>query len=187
MAIHNEIEFENDICDYLKSHGWLYSKDDKGYDVERAIYPDDLLGWIQDTQPEAWQRLKSFHNGKTETVALDRLVKVIETDGVLKTIRSGFKATGAGPGGFNLIQFAPSHSFNEEIRVNYDKVRLRVMRQVHYSANNRNSIDLVAFVNGIPVATLELKTDFTQGIDDAKNQYRLDRNPKDPKTKKPEP
>jgi len=185
--IHNEIEFENDICDYLRSHGWLYSKDDNGYDVERAIYPDDLLGWIQDTQPEAWQRLKSFHNGKTESVALDRLVKVIETNGVLKTIRSGFKATGAGPGGFNLIQFAPSHGFNEEIKANYDKVRLRVMRQVHYSANNRNSIDLVAFVNGIPVATLELKTDFTQGIDDAKNQYKLDRNPKDPKTKRPEP
>lgn len=187
MAIHNEIEFENDVCDFLKSHGWLYSKDDSGYDVERALFPEDLLGWIQDTQPDAWARLKSFHNGKSETVALNRLVKVMETESALQALRKGFKATGAGSGGFELVQFDPAHSFNEESKARYEKVRLRVMRQVHYSAHNRNSIDLVLFVNGIPVATLELKTDFTQGIDDAKNQYKLDRNPKDPKTKHVEP
>jgi len=187
MAIHNEIEFENDICDHLKSHGWLYSKSDAGYDVERAIFPEDLIGWIKDTQPEAWDRLKSFHNGKTESVALDRLVKVMETEGALHALRTGFKATGAGAGGFSVIQFAPAHSFNAEMKAKYDKVRLRIMRQVHYSQHNKKSIDLVAFVNGIPVATLELKTDFTQGIDDAKNQYRTDRSPKDPVTKKEEP
>jgi type I restriction enzyme R subunit len=187
MAIHNEIEFENDLCDYLKAHGWLYSKDDAGYDVERAIFPEDLLRWIQDTQPDSWARLKNFHNGKTESVALDRLVKVMETESSLHALRNGFKAAGAGAGGFDVVQFAPAHSFNPETKAAYDKIRLRVMRQVHYSAHNRNSIDLVLFVNGIPVATLELKTDFTQGIDDAKNQYKLDRNPKDPKTKHVEP
>jgi len=187
MAIHNEIEFENDLCDYLKSHGWLYSKDDTGYDVERALYPEDLLAWIKDTQPEAWERLKKFHNGKTESVALDRLVKVMETESSLHALRNGFKAAGAGASGFDVVQFAPAHSFNPETKAAYDKIRLRVMRQVHYSAHNRNSIDLVLFINGIPVATLELKTDFTQGIDDAKNQYKLDRNPKDPKTKHVEP
>ena len=187
MAIHNEIEFENDLCNSLTSQGWLYSADDSGYDVERALFPEDLLGWIQDTQPEAWARLKSFHNGKSESVALDRLVKVMETESSLHALRKGFKATGAGSGGFELVQFAPAHSFNEEVKAKYDKVRLRVIRQVHYSAHNRNSIDLVLFVNGIPVATLELKTDFTQGIDDAKNQYRTDRNPKDPTTKQVEP
>jgi type I restriction enzyme R subunit len=187
MAIHNEIEFENDLCDYLKAHGWLYSSDDAGYDVERAIFPEDLLGWIQDTQPDSWARLKSFHNGKTESVALDRLVKVMETESSLHALRNGFKAAGAGAGGFDVVQFAPAHSFNPKTKAVYDKIRLRVMRQVHYSAHNRNSIDLVLFVNGIPIATLELKTDFTQGIDDAKNQYKLDRNPKDPKTKYVEP
>ncbi len=187
MAIHNEIEFENDICDYLKSRGWLYSKDDAGYDVERALFPEDLLGWIQDTQPKAWERLKGFHNGKSEAVALDRLVKVMETESSLHALRKGFKATGAGSGGFEMVQFAPAHNFNEEVKAKYDKVRLRVMRQVHYSAHNRNSIDLVLFVNGIPVTTIELKTDFTQGIDDAKNQYRLDRNPKNLTSKQIEP
>jgi type I restriction enzyme R subunit len=111
----------------------------------------------------------------------------METESSLHALRNGFKAAGAGAGGFDVVQFAPAHSFNPETKAAYDKIRLRVMRQVHYSAHNRNSIDLVLFVNGIPVATLELKTDFTQGIDDAKNQYKLDRNPKDPKTKHVEP
>jgi len=185
--IHNEYQFEMDVCDYLASQGWLYSKDDKGYDAERALFPEDLLGFIQDTQPKSWERLKSFHNGASQNTLLDRLVKVQDTEGTLHALRKGFKATGAGSNGFDLIQFAPSHGFNEEVKERYAKNRLRVMRQVHYSTNNRNSIDLVLFVNGVPVATIELKTDFTQGIDDAKNQYKTDRNPRDPQTKKEEP
>lgn len=185
--IHNEYQFEQDICDYLTSQGWLYSKDDKGYDVERALFPEDLLGFIEDTQPESWERLKSFHNGASQNTLLDRLVKVQDSEGTLHALRKGFKATGAGSNGFDVVQFAPSHGFNEEVKSRYIKNRLRVMRQVHYSSNNRNSIDLVLFVNGIPITTIELKTDFTQGIDDAKNQYKTDRNPRDPVTKKDEP
>lgn len=63
---------------------------------------------------------------------------------------------------------------------------LRVVRQVHYSLHNENSIDLVLLLNGIPVATAELKTDFTQSIDDAVDQYRFDRDPS-PKGQNPEP
>jgi type I restriction enzyme R subunit len=185
--IHNEYQFEMDLCDYLASQGWLYSKDDKGYDAERALFPEDLLRFIQDTQPKSWERLKSFHNGASQNTLLDRLVKVQDTEGMLHALRKGFKATGAGSNGFDLIQFAPSHSYNEEVKERYAKNRLRVMRQVHYSTNTRTSIDLVLFVNGVPVATVELKTDFTQGIDDAKNQYKTDRNPRDPQTKKEEP
>jgi type I restriction enzyme, R subunit len=185
--IHNEYEFEQDVCDYLTSQGWIYSKDDKGYDVERALFPEDLLGFIEDTQPESWERLKSFHNGASQNTLLDRLVKVQDSEGTLHALRKGFKATGAGSNGFDVVQFAPSHGFNEEVKCRYSKNRLRVMRQVHYSSNNRNSIDLVLFVNGIPIATIELKTDFTQGIDDAKNQYKTDRNPRDQVTKKDEP
>ena len=185
--IHNEYQFEQDVCDYLNSQGWLYSKDDKGYDVERALFPEDLLGFIRDTQPESWERLKNYHNGASQNTLLDRLVKVQDSEGTLHALRKGFKATGAGSNGFDIVQFAPSHGFNEEVKSRYSKNRLRVMRQVHYSSNNRNSIDLVLFVNGIPISTIELKTDFTQGIDDSKNQYKTDRNPRDQVTKKDEP
>ncbi|MDI9335434.1 MAG: hypothetical protein QM520_00150, partial [Gammaproteobacteria bacterium] len=89
--IHHEDQFETEVCDYLASQGWLYSKDDKGYDARRALFPDDLLGFIQDTQPKSWERLKSFHNGASESALLDRLVKVQDTEGTLHALRKGFK------------------------------------------------------------------------------------------------
>ena len=75
---------------------------------------------------------------------------------------------------------------NDDILARYHANRLRVVRQVRYSLANENSIDLVLFLNGLPVATAELKTDFTQGIQDAVDQYRFDRSPT-PKGKPSEP
>jgi type I restriction enzyme R subunit len=77
-----------------------------------------------------------------------------------------------------MCQFKPADTLNQTTHEKYSKVRLRVMRQVHYSTRNQKSIDLVLFVNGIPVATIELKTDFTQSVEDAINQYKKDREPK---------
>jgi type I restriction enzyme R subunit len=85
-----------------------------------------------------------------------------------------------------MAQFKPALAMNPDIIQRYDANRLRVVRQVHYSLHNELNIDLVLFVNGLPVATVELKTDFTQSIDDAVDQYRLDRIP-NPKGQSPEP
>ena len=52
MAEHNEIAFETEICEHLAAHGWLYSPNDTGYDRERALFPEDLFGWLEETQPE---------------------------------------------------------------------------------------------------------------------------------------
>ena len=185
MGIENEITFESDICAHLADSDWLYSADDTGYDRERALFPEDAIDWIRDTQPDAWKSLQAFH--ATETVFLDRLVKVLTTEGTLHVLRNGFKVTGAGSTGLQMTQFKPPFGFNQTIADRYQKVRLRVMRQVYYSQKNRNSIDLVLFVNGIPVATIEVKTDFTQAVEDAKQQYRKDRLPKDPATHREEP
>ena len=76
-----------------------------------------------------------------------------------------------------LAQFKPALGINPEILTRYAANRLRVVRQVRYSQHNENCIDLVLFLNGVPVATVELKTDFTQSIGDAVDQYRFDRNP----------
>lgn len=86
--------------------------------------------------------------------------------------------TGSGSAKFEMCQFKPADHLNQTTLEKYSKVRLRVMRQVHYSTKNNKSIDLVLFVNGIPVATIELKTDFTQSVEDAVNQYKRDRDPK---------
>src|SRR6202158_6344158 len=86
-----------------------------------------------------------------------------------------------------MCQFRRTQAITPDVLDRYSKVRCRVVRQVRYSLFNENSIDLVFFINGIPVATAELKTDFTQSIEDAKNQYRSDRSPRDPVSKREEP
>jgi len=74
--------------------------------------------------------------------------------------------------------FKPALALNQDILDRYAANRLRVVRQVRYSLHNENCIDLVLFLNGIPVATAELKTDFTQSVGDAIDQYRTDRLPR---------
>lgn len=184
MAIHNEINFERDICEHLVTHDWLHSADDSGYDRELALFPEDVIGWLQDTQPKEWAKVKALHNGNTEKTVLKRLAEVLDKEGSLAVLRHGFKNVSAK---FQMCQFRPAQKMNPETLEKYSKVRVRVMQQVHYSMANENSIDLVFFVNGIPVATAELKTDFTQSVEDAIRQYRYDRPLKDLVNKREEP
>ena len=184
MAIHNEIHFEQEICDHLAANGWHYSKNDAGYDKELALFPEDVIAWLKASQPKEWAKVKAMHNGSTEATLLKRLAESMDKHGSLSVLRHGFKNVNAK---FSMCQFKPPQQMNPEIIENYGHVRLRVMRQVHYSTSNEKNIDLVFFVNGIPVATSELKTDFTQSISDAINQYKNDRPLKDPISNREEP
>lgn len=185
MTIHKEISFEDEICGHLGSHGWLYEIGSaKQYDRARALFPSDLIAWIQETQPKAWETLVKNHGGSVETVLLDRLRKQLDDRGTLDVLRYGVELIGLKQP-LSLAQFKPAMAMNQEIVAKYQANRLRVVRQVHYSKSNENSLDLVLFLNGIPVATAELKTNFTQTVDDAIDQYRFDRNPK-PKGQSPE-
>lgn len=181
---YQEVVFEDELCQYLADHGWLYSPNDSGYDRERALFPADVWGWLEDTQPNALDKLRALHNGSTAQTLLDRIVKLMEKDGALAVLRHGVKHLNAT---FDLFQPRPANQLNPQLWERYRQVRFRVMRQVHYSVSNQNAIDLVLFVNGLPVATLELKTDFTQSIQHAIHQYQMDRLPKDSGTKKAEP
>ncbi|MDZ4122645.1 MAG: type I restriction endonuclease, partial [Hydrogenophaga sp.] len=104
--------------------------------------------------------------------------------GSLYVLRKGFKDINAT---FKMAQFAPSNQQNATTWEHYKKNRLRVVRQLHYSLHNQLCIDFVLFLNGLPLATIELKTDTTQNIEDAVRQYKYDRNPTDVATKQPEP
>lgn len=183
---HHESAFEVEICEHLEVNGWLYSRTDGGYDRELALFPEDVFGWLADTQPEQLaKRVKSELTGdalaKAQRAVLNTLVKALGADpkvngGTLSVLRRGFKDLNAQ---FQMCQFRPNTSLNETTAKKYDAVRLRVMRQVHYSTQNSNSIDLVFFVNGIPVATAELKTDLSQqNVTDAVLQYKNNRFPK---------
>ena len=183
-AIHKEVTFEGEIVgDLTVLGGWLEG-DPKKYDRKLALYPEDVIGWIKETQPAEYEKIKAAQNGATDSIILERLAKAIQEEGPLAVLRQGFKRVNAR---FSMCAFKPGHGLNEETLEKYGKVRCRVVRQVRYSESNENSIDLVLFVNGIPVSTVELKTDFTQSIKDATQQYQFDRLPKDAKTGKAEP
>ena len=185
MAIHNENPFEREICEHLAANGWLYSPDDDGYDRKRALYPADVFAWLESTQLETLAKaVKPATAERDREALLDRLVKSLDAPfeasggqqgGTLAVLRRGFESV---PHKFTMAQFKPADELNATTNAAYAAMRLRVMRQVHYSEKNQKSIDLVLFVNGLPVATIELKTDFTQSVQHAIEQYKNDRDPK---------
>jgi type I restriction enzyme R subunit len=180
MSVRHEIAFEQEICDHLGAHGWLYQEGTASdYSRELALYPPDLIAWVQDAQPDAWQVLQKNHGSKAEATLLQRVRQQLDQVGTLDLLRHGVEVLGL-PKALKLAEFKPAFGLNPQILVRYNANRLRVVRQVRYSTRNENCLDLVLFLNGIPVATAELKTDNTQTIADAVWQYKTDRNPRPP-------
>lgn len=185
--IHTERVFENELCEHLTANGWNVRNHLKGatsYSREQALLVEDLLGFVQDTQPTEWAKFKKWHNGQSEIMFAKRVAEQLDKHGTLHLLRSGFKDRDAK---FFLCQMRPAHKKNLQLWKWYEQNRLTCVRQLHFSLHNEKSFDLVLFVNGLPVATAELKTDLTQNIKDAIEQYKKDRLPKDPKTNELEP
>ncbi len=186
MSLHKEISFETEICQHLAAHGWLYADGDAaGYDRTRALFPADVLAWVQATQSKAWETLTKNHGAQAGDTLIARLRDQLDQRGTLDVLRHGIEMLGLRTP-LKIAEFKPALAINADILARYAANRLRVVRQVRYSLHNENSIDLVLFLNGVPVATVELKTDFTQSIGDAIDQYRFDRLPR-PKGQAPEP
>ena len=175
--LHKEINLESEICEYIAGHGWFYEMDDAAkYDRARAVFPGDVIAWLQATQPQAWGTLSKNHGPQAAEVVVGRLRDAVNQRGTLEVLRHGVELLGLRQP-LAMAQFKPALAMNPEIMAKYGANRLRVVRQVRYSLHNENAIDLVLFLNGLPVATCELKSDFTQCVDDAVDQYRFDRNP----------
>ena len=155
---HRELYFEDHIFNYLtelapKADHWL-AGDPTAYDRERALYPVDVIGWLQETQPEAWAKLVRLNGAGTEKRVLDALVKKLENKGaggVLEVLRRGFSLAGGGT--LKMSQTLPEDDRNKKLISKYRAHRLRVVRQLKYNPAREWSIDLVFFVNGIPVST----------------------------------
>jgi type I restriction enzyme R subunit len=179
-GIHNELAFEDGICAHLAAHGWLYDPTAATrYDRAHALFPEDLAAWLQQTQPDAWDSLTKAHGAATLAALADRLRTALDKQGTLALLRDGLDIVGLKQR-LSLCQFRPALGMNPTLEARYAANRLRVVRQVRYSLHGQDSLDLVLFLNGIPVATAELKSDFTQSVSDAVDQYRYDRPPKVP-------
>lgn len=182
--VHHEIHFEEYIVSKLKAQGWLHGVTD-AYNKEYALYPEDLIAWIQQTQKTKWDKLVAMNGDKATDVLMDRLSQALESKGTIHTLRRGFSIAGCGT--IDLSEAAPEDLRNEQVVHRYKSNRLRVVQQLKYHPAREFAIDLVFFINGLAVATVELKTDFTQSVEAAMDQYKLDRLPLDPKTKRKEP
>jgi type I restriction enzyme R subunit len=180
MKKHTEARLEDAIVDHLVTEGGYIFVDyrDKGnapgrYDKARALDPFLVLGFIQATQGKAWKSLHDIHKAETEKVVLDHLGKELETKGILKVLRQGFKCYGKK---LRVATFAPSNRMNADMLALYGKNVLSVTRQLFYGETHTKSLDLVLFLNGLPIATAELKNPMSgQTVDNAKRQYKTER------------
>lgn len=150
----------------------------KGFDRERAIFPDEALEFIRVTQAKAWEKLEALHGEQTGARVLESLCKWLDTHGTLATLRHGFKCFGKT---LRIAFFRPAHGLNPELEARYQANRLALTRQLHFSPKSEKSLDVVLSVNGIPVVTLELKNPLSgQTAVNAIHQYRHDRDPREP-------
>lgn len=188
MADSREAQFQQDIITAMVAQGWLTGPA-SGYDRRTALYTEDFLGYFKEAWPERWDKFAKANPNNPEAVLIQKLVRELEQDGTLDVLRHGFKLPGVK---IEVCSFKPDHGMNPDTLKRYGCNRLRVVPEVSYSPHYREGeynprLDLVLFVNGIPTATLELKSEFKQSVENAKRQYRYDRPVKDPLTRKPEP
>ncbi|MGN9895021.1 type I restriction endonuclease subunit R [Micromonospora sp. L31] len=177
-AVHTEKQLENAIESALISGGWRSGTDH--YRTDLALDTGELFTFLGATQADEWERLVTAYGGrdKTQAAFTDLLVAEIDARGVLDVLRHGVRDRGAR---IQLAYFRPGHTLAKGALDRYDGNRLTVARQLHpFEKSPRESPDLVLFLNGIPVATAELKNHGTgTTVEDAKEQYRA-RNPGDP-------
>ena len=176
--IHQEKVFEAHIVACLTADQGYVERDCAAhYDVAHALDTGLLFRFLKTTQPEAWQTLEDHYSAQAEAEVLKRLDKALKDAPTHVVLREGIKLV---PNiRFALCFFKPASNLNPDLTRLYEANILSVMRQVHYSAKDpKKSIDIVTFVNGIPVATLEVKNMLTgQNVKHAERQYRQDRSP----------
>lgn len=184
-SAHQEKHLQQYIIDRLVEQGWKLGNT-KNYDTERAVYPEDLERWIKSSgQQDKWDKLERLNGTGTLDAIMARLDKALDKQGTIQVLRRGFSIAGCGL--IEMSETAPEDKRNESVMQRYKANILRVVPELKYHPAREFAIDLVFFINGLPVATVELKTDFTQSCEAAMEQYRNDRLPYDPKTKRHEP
>lgn len=187
--LHLEKNFESYISDKivgLGDKGWKVSMADDDFNPNTALYLPDLITYLENTDSEKKiARMKKQNQGTWIKDIESILIKRLEYDGTIKVLRKGINVPGYG----NIV-ISGHYPYDRRIPSivkEYDENILRVMHQVHYQTAGNKSVDLVFFINGIPVATAEIKTELTQTVQDAVEEYQKYRRPIEPKTRRKNP
>ena len=172
-----EKQFEDDIEYSLLTYGGYAKGDAKTFDRTVALDVGTLISFVKATQPKSWEKYETIYGTSCEKSFVERFCKEVRSLGLLSVLRHGFKDRGIT---FRVVYWKPETSINQTAQAQYERNVLHCTRQLHYSVSNENSIDIVLFLNGIPVVSMELKNQFTgQDTDNAIHQYKFDRASKD--------
>lgn len=173
--MHTEQHFENEIENSLLTEGGYQQGLAKDYEKSTALFPADVVTFIQTTQPKLWARLEMLFKDKAQEELIKALNQELNIKGSLNVLRNGFRVANRTA---KMAYFAPNSTLNETSQQQYDANIVKITRQVITEYNER--IDMVISVNGIPVSTIELKNEMSATgwtVEDAKYQYRTERNP----------
>ncbi|HLS68126.1 MAG TPA: DEAD/DEAH box helicase family protein, partial [Kiloniellales bacterium] len=175
-AIHREVVLQDHLLACLVAEQGYEARPAEAFDRELALDREPLLRFLQATQPEEWQKLEAQYGASAEAEFFRQLEKALKERGTLGVLRHGLKLI---PNiRLALCFFQPASNLNPALTRLYEANILSVMKEVRYSRRNENALDLVLFVNGLPVATLELKNLLTgSSFKHAEKQYKTDRSP----------
>ena len=169
----NNFEVEH-IITALKEKGYVKRNSKEDYNKKLCLDTEFLLNYIRETQKEEWEKYKEYRKNPKRSLT-QRVSREIKTKGVLHVLRNGIKDRGHK---FDLLTFKPVSSRNPDHFKDYKANKFSVINQLYYSEKNSKSIDLVLFLNGIPLFAMEIKNKFTgQDYRDAITQWKKDRNP----------
>ncbi|HEY2383078.1 MAG TPA: type I restriction endonuclease [Terriglobia bacterium] len=174
----NERAFELHAEEVLiQQSGWR-SGTNAEWDVRRALFPARVYSFLEATQPKLWSEMRTLHGAGLENLIIGALIKELDLKGALHILRHGFKFYGKT---FRLAYFKPAHGLNDEVLALYGQNQLTMTRQVLCHPDTHDTVDLLFAVNGLPVATCELKNPGTgQNWRHAVRQYQKDRDPRAP-------
>ncbi|MYI29559.1 MAG: type I restriction endonuclease subunit R, partial [Acidimicrobiales bacterium] len=175
MAVQTSEEaFESTVESTLAGAGWVSVQPDE-WDVDRALFPQRVVSFVRSTQPELWEQAEKSQGDQLEPRLLERLCRELDLKGSLEVLRHGFKFLGKV---FRLAYFKPAHGLNPDALALFGANELTVTRQARCHPGKGDTVDLLFALNGVPVATCELKNPMTgQNWQHAVSQYRTDREP----------
>lgn len=172
-----EKRFEQDIEDYLIHFGGYTKGNPSTFNRTSGLDEGTFIEFVKNSQPKQWERFVKIYDAMAEKQLINRFSREVKQTSLLNVLRHGFTDRGIK---FRAVFWRPETSLNETSRIQYEANILHCTRQLHYSLKNENSIDIVLFLNGIPVVSMELKCQFTgQSTTNAINQYKFDRAGKD--------
>ena len=172
-----EKRFEQDIEEYLITEGGYTKGNPQDFNRELALDTKTFVSFLMQSQPKKWERYEKTYGASSEKQVISRFNREVKNVGLLKVLRKGFTDRGIT---FRAVFWKPNTTLNQTNVQQHESNVLHCTRQLHYSVHNENSIDMVLFVNGIPVISMELKCQFTgQDTANAIQQYKFDRAGKD--------